>query len=103
MSDEKNIVQVSGAESMDIHPLLQGAFDAWVQRTDFSYVLQGDDLFQYYRAVGETNIRLPQSQTEARTQYYYMAAFDTGGLFAFRDSEFYEEGKAGDEAVCQCV
>jgi hypothetical protein len=31
------IVQVSGDESMDIHPLLQGAFAAWLEQKDFSY------------------------------------------------------------------
>jgi signal transduction histidine kinase len=94
VSDKGTTVQVSGDESMDIHPLLQGAFDAWLKQSDFSYTLQGEDLFQYYRAVGATNIRLPQSQTDVTTQYYYVATFDAGGLFAFREAEFSEEGKA---------
>jgi hypothetical protein len=85
--DDKGILcRLSGAESMDIHPLLQGAFDAWVKRTDFSYALQGDDLLQYYKAVGETNIRLPQSQTEVMRQYYHVTPFDAGSLFAFREN-----------------
>src|SRR4030095_1083175 len=33
------------------------------------------------------------SQTEVTTQYYYMAAFDMGGLFAFQEVEFSDEGK----------
>jgi signal transduction histidine kinase len=94
VSDAGSTVQLSGAESMDIHPLLQGAFNAWVKRTDFSYTLQGDDLLQYYKAVGETNIRLPQSQTEVLTQYYHVTPFDAGSLFAFRETEFTDEGKA---------
>jgi signal transduction histidine kinase len=93
-SDERNTVQVSGAESMDIHPLLQGAFDAWIRQSDFSYRLEGDDLLQYYKAVGQTNIRLPQSQAEATTQFYYVTSFGSGGLFAFRENEFSDEGKA---------
>src|SRR6185436_13046702 len=68
VSDEQTTVQVSGDESIDIHPLLQGAFDAWLGQTDFSYKLQGEDLIQYYKVVGETNIRLPQSQIEVATQ-----------------------------------
>jgi signal transduction histidine kinase len=92
-SDHGDNVQVSGAESMDIHPLLQGAFNAWLAQTDFSYTLKGEDLFQYYSAVDATNIRLPQSQTEVPTQYYHVTPFKAGSLFAFRETEFSEEGK----------
>jgi len=94
VSDHGAIVQLAGDESMDIHPLLQGAFDAWLKQEDFSYTLQGEDLVQYYKAVGATNIRLPQSQTEGQKQYYYFTPLHSGGLFAFRDAEFPEEGRA---------
>ena len=94
VSDASNTVQVSGAESLDIHPLLQGAFEAWITQSDFSYRLEGDDLLQYYKAVGETNIRLPRSQAEAMTQFYYVTSFGAGGLFAFQEAEFSDEGKA---------
>lgn len=98
ISEDKNTMQVSGDESMDIHPLLQGAFDAWMNGTDFSYVLEGDDLTSYYKSLLGVNFKLPESQSktaasEGLKQYYYVTSFQAGGLFAFRESPFPEESK----------
>ena len=95
-SDNDTVVQVSGDESMDIHPLLRGAFDAWLSQTDYSYVLKGDDLNDYYKALTGVNFRLPDSQSlvsgaEGVEQYYYNAIFSSGGLFAFSETELPEE------------
>ena len=97
-SDNNTVVQVSGDESMDIHPLLQGAFDAWLNQSDHSYVLKGKDLNDYYKALTGVNFKLPESQSlvkgaEGVKQYYYNAVFSSGGLFAFRETEFPEEAK----------
>src|SRR6476659_4513353 len=55
-SDNNTIVQVSGDESMDIHPLLKGAFEAWSKKQqDYSYDLQGEDLNNYYKALKKGN------------------------------------------------
>ncbi|HMJ47876.1 MAG TPA: ATP-binding protein [Ferruginibacter sp.] len=99
ISENNTVVQVSGDESMDAHPLLQGAFEAWLnQEADHSYVLKGDDLNNYYKALIGEDFRLPDSQslvagTEGLVQYYYNATFSSGGLFAFREKEFPEEAK----------
>jgi signal transduction histidine kinase len=98
-SDNDTVVQVSGDESMDIHPLLQGAFEAWLNQEDHSYVLEGEDLNDYYKAVAGTNFKLPDSQSlvtgsKGVKQYYYNAVFSAGGLFAFRETEFPQEAKA---------
>ena len=98
ISDNEKIVQISGDESMDIHPLLQGAFDAWLNQVDYSYLLEGDDLKKYYEVQRKSNFNLPDSQsliygTEELKQYYHVAVFQSGGLFAFRESEFPEEAK----------
>lgn len=98
-SDNNTVVQVSGDQSMDIHPLLQGAFQAWLsQETDYNYVLKGDDLNNYYKTLIDGDFRLPGSQslvagTEGLVQYYYTAVFSSGGLFAFRETEFPEEAR----------
>lgn len=99
IADHGRVVQVTGDESMDIHPLLQGAFDAWLRQGDFSYVLEGDDMSDYYRAVRATNFQLPESQIMVEhpkelQQYYYAATFQSGALFAFRQTDFPEEAKA---------
>ncbi|MEO6488875.1 MAG: ATP-binding protein [Ferruginibacter sp.] len=98
ISENNSVVQVSGVESMDIHPLLQGAFAAWLLQEDYSYVLKGMDLREYYKALINQNFLLPASQSlvteeESKVQYYYNATFTSGGLFAFRESEFPQETK----------
>jgi signal transduction histidine kinase/DNA-directed RNA polymerase subunit N (RpoN/RPB10) len=97
-SGEGNIVQTSGDESMDIHPLLQGAFGAWSGQRDFSYVLEGEDLINYYQALTKTNFQLPDSASfdtikKDQKQFYYVTSFESGTLFAFREREFPEEAK----------
>ena len=98
IADNDNVVQVSGDESMDIHPLLSGAFDAWLNHEDHSYTLQGRDLTDYYKAVANENVKLPDSQSlvsgaETMTQYYYNAVWSSGGLFAFSETPFPEEAR----------
>jgi signal transduction histidine kinase len=94
-SDLGSAVQLTFTdESFDMHPLLQGAFEAWLKQVDFSYALQGDDLLQYYRALQKVNFQLPLSQTIlSKQQFYHIATFEAGGLFAFRETPFPEEAK----------
>jgi signal transduction histidine kinase len=98
-SEEGDKVLVSGNEAMDIHPLLEGDYKAWLNNEDFSYVLQGEDLVSYYRAVNESDFHLPESQlileaNKETKQYYYVTPFEAGTLFAFRNTEFPEEAKS---------
>ena len=98
IADDNSVVEVSGDESMDIHPLLSGAFDAWINQTEHEYILKGEDLRNYYKAVAAANFKLPDSQSlvsgaEEMTQYYYNAVWSSGGLFAFRETPFPEEAK----------
>lgn len=98
-SDNNTVVQVSGDESMDLHPLLQGAFESWLDhKEDYYYELQGEDLRNYYVAISGTNFHLPKSQSfispaKGMLQYYYLATFSAGALFAFRETPFPEEAK----------
>ncbi len=99
VAEQGLVVQVSGDESIDIHPLLQGAFDAWLSQGEFSYVLQGDDMSDYYGAVRKTNFQLPESQIMVEHEielkhFYYGTAFESGMLFAFRETDFSDEAKA---------
>jgi signal transduction histidine kinase len=97
-TDQGAAVQVSGDESFDIHPLLRGAFEAWLRQEDFYYILEGDDLTKYYKAVRDAQFKLPESQmlsseTGFRRQYCFVAVYNSGGLFAFREDEFPEEAR----------
>lgn len=98
-SDEGTIVQVNANEPMDIHPLLQGAFEAWIKQENFSYVLRGKDIEKYYDALKKANFKLPDSkqlelEKNLPEQYYFVATFQSGGLFAFRENPFSNEAKA---------
>ncbi|HSZ87395.1 MAG TPA: ATP-binding protein [Puia sp.] len=92
---EGTAVQVSGYESMDIHPLLQGAFNAWSQLKDFSYVLKDDDLTNFYTALSNTNFKLPDDQNDLSKseQYMYVSHFPVGGLYVFKGSDFSDDIK----------
>ncbi|MDQ3193606.1 MAG: adenylate/guanylate cyclase domain-containing protein, partial [Bacteroidota bacterium] len=91
ISKHGSALEISGDESMDTHPLLQGAFDAWLGQGDFSYILQGDDLIKYYKSLPESqSVLLP---SESVIQFYYVATFQAGGLFAFRETSFPDEAK----------
>ncbi len=98
-SEDETVVQVSGDEPMDIHPLLKHAFDVWAnQDEDGDYVLQGEDLNDFYKALTGTNFKLPGSQLIVANsadykQYYYVATFQSGNLYAFRDAPFTTEAK----------
>jgi len=97
-SDRGNTIQVSGDEPLDIHPLLKGAYNAWLKQEDFYYVLQNEDLLNYYQAITKTNFQLPVSATfntekKDQQQYYFNAVFQDGSLFAFLDTAFTDEAK----------
>ena len=97
--DGKSSIQVSGKEPMNIHTLMQGTYDAWLNQTDFLYELKGDDLVAYYRAVAGTNFTLPEShsltdESRGAAQYYYTPTFKTGNLYAFRERPFPEDAKS---------
>ena len=72
---------------------MEGAFEAWLKKEDFIYLLEGDDLTRYYKAVKAANFQLPESQSEFKKQYCYTTPYGAGGLFAFRETEFPEEAK----------
>ena len=99
ITDEGPVVQVSGDESFDIHPLLAGAFDAWESgKHEHSYTLEGQDLVDYYKSLDQTNFHLPESQLklsveESDKQFYHISLFEAGGLFAFRKEPFTDEAK----------
>jgi signal transduction histidine kinase len=97
-SDDNSVMQVVGDESMDLHPLLKGVFEAWLKQEDFNYVLQGSDLNDYYKALTGANFKLPESQSFVSghgelTHHHFNALFPAGGLFAFRETPFTDEAK----------
>jgi len=75
-----------GSIDMKIHPLLQGAHDAWInKKTTFSYELVGEDLKDYYKAIISSPDYLLKFKIESlpskqiNTDFF----FPEGALFAF--------------------
>ena len=89
-------VNLSGNESMDVHPLLRGVFSAWERQEDYHYELKGDDLVKYYDSITGDNYRLPDNASgsnnnQSDRQYYYCTVFPAGGLFFIRENPFEDE------------
>jgi len=98
-SGEGNMVHASGDEPMDIHALLQGAFEAWLRKEDFSYVLEGEDFNCYYKALTNTNFHLPESisfdtERKDQRQFYHVTPFESGTIFAFCEAPFTDEARS---------
>jgi len=93
--DKSDSVHLSGDELLEGHPLLEGIFDAWQNQHDYSYVLEGKDLSDYYNITADSNfpVQAPKVNSENVIQYYHCVMFPAGGLFAFRESEFTIEAK----------
>jgi signal transduction histidine kinase len=93
--EENNTTKLSGDEILEGHPLLEGIFDAWENQQEYSYVLKGDDLKDYYNVTANSNLPVsgPKENVDNVTQYYHCVMFPAGGLFAFKDKPFTEEEK----------
>jgi hypothetical protein len=93
-SDESSdSVHLSGDEMLEGHPLLEGIYNAWLTQTDYSYVLKGNDLINYYKVAADSNlpVQAPGGLPEKPVQYYHCVMFPAGGLFAFSEEDFSDD------------
>ncbi|SDB19724.1 His Kinase A (phospho-acceptor) domain-containing protein [Flavobacteriaceae bacterium MAR_2010_188] len=90
---DKNIANLSGDEYLEGHPLLDSIYENWTKQQDFEYTLEGQDLINYYKKVSKTNLPVsgPDKLRLDSKQYYYVAMFPAGGLFAFKETRFNAE------------
>ena len=94
-SDPKGKVSLLiGSIDMKIHPLLQGAHDAWInKKPTFSYELVGEDLKEYYKAIISSPDYLLKFKIESlpskqiNTDFF----FPEGALFAFTKEPLSED------------
>ncbi len=86
---------LSGDEILEGHPLLEGIYNAHQSQEDYSYVLEGQDLIDYYSVAAKSNLPVsaPEIDFEEPRQYYHCVCFPAGGLFAFRETELSDEAK----------
>jgi hypothetical protein len=98
VSENGLCVQISANESFDTHKLMKLIYEYWQKQEDLDYILQGQELIDYYKAMKESELKLPASQLdfselETQPQYYYGAMFKAGGLYAFRNKPFTAEDR----------
>ena len=97
-SEQGNTIQLSGDEPLDYHPLLQGAYDAWLKQEDFSYVFKRRRACRVLSGCNQSEFSVAdicnfRSGIKDQQQYYYNAVFQDGSLFAFLDTAFTDEAK----------
>ncbi len=97
LADENLSIQISGDEVLEGHALLDGIIEHWVNQTEFSHVLEGDEFLKYYQTIEKTNFHLPdfaqKNLSKDERQYYYMVPCKAGGIYAFSIVPFTVEVK----------
>jgi signal transduction histidine kinase len=80
-----NVMQIIGEVDVNIHPLLQGAFEAWEQEKEFfSFKLKGKTKELYYQALSTSlNYTISNRMSSLPDHYCTSFMFQEGGLFAF--------------------
>ena len=88
-------IELSGDEPLSGHSLLDNIFINWKEQESFSYILEGKDLIEYYKAVGNTDFQeefakevLSNSHVK---HFYHCVMFPSGGLFTFSETPFSED------------
>jgi signal transduction histidine kinase len=87
---------VIGHLDMNLHPLLQGAFNGWSNKKDFfSYELKDDDLINYFAAINNHPAYPVQYNVATLPSkiYHNDFYFSQGTLFAFSVTQLSDENK----------
>jgi signal transduction histidine kinase len=94
--EEGQVVQIIGEVNANIHPLLKGSFDAWVQKKEFfSFKLEGKDKEQYYQSLASSlNYAISGRMSSLPDHYCTSFMFTEGGLFAFTFEPFSPENSS---------
>jgi len=94
--EEDQVVQIIGEVDVNIHPLLKGSFDAWMQKNDFfSFRLEGEDKKLYYHSLATSlNYSISNQMSSLPDHYCTSFMFKEGGLFAFTFVPFSPENSS---------
>jgi signal transduction histidine kinase len=81
----------TGITKLTVHPLLLNTFNAWKSQESLLYVLEGQELKDYYNLVSKSEFHLPeeviQNSTGLLKEYYFYTPFGAGGIYVFSGSE----------------
>lgn len=93
MMDQDSEIFYKGQISLHEHPFLQKILDSWEKQENLSYVLEGEDYFNYHQLFESKNLQLPAQSSERSdhpVQYCYAAMFASGVIAIFRDEPLEE-------------
>jgi len=91
VNDEGKTELATGITSLTVHPMLIKTFDAWKAQESLLYVLEGNELEDYYKLVSKSKFHLPEDvinkSASLAKEYYFYTPFGAGGLYVFSDIE----------------
>ncbi len=84
-TNEGRAIQIIGRMKVSVHPLPQGAFDAWEQNKSFyTYELAGEDMLDYYKAISTASgYSVPTAAINISKQVASVFFFKEGGVFTY--------------------
>jgi len=86
---------VTGSVDMHTHPAWVNSIEAWKKQELSSYVLEGEELSDYYEQLSKAGYKLPKKMLQSikllKKQYYYNVLFSQGGLFIISNSPISDE------------
>jgi signal transduction histidine kinase len=84
-TDEGNVIQIIGKMDVSVHPLPEGAFNAWEQdKPFFTYELAGEDVLDYYKAISTASgYTVPPKAINTSKQVASVFFFKGGGVFIY--------------------
>ncbi len=87
----------TGITSLTVHPMLIATFEAWRAQKPLSYVLEGNELADYYKIVSKSDFVLSEDvigkSASLEREFYHYTPFGAGGLYFFSESEPTPEDK----------
>jgi len=87
----------TGITSLTVHPMLIATFEAWKAQKPLSYILEGNELADYYKIVSKSDFVLSEDvigkSASLEREFYHYTPFGAGGLYFFSESEPTPEDK----------
>ncbi|GAB5520362.1 MAG: hypothetical protein RhofKO_26130 [Rhodothermales bacterium] len=89
LSLEGELVEVRGPIDMMGHPLLRGVYSHWEKQEEYTHVLEGSGIKEYYSSL-KKQVDIPDYPPEAR-QYSYFHMFPEGSFYVFTEEPLLDE------------
>lgn len=93
---EKKVIDVvAGTLDINIHPMIQGVYQAWMDKKDYySYELAGSEVQKYYEILEKApDYQFPKIVNYPKRHIINCFFFDEGNIFIYTKSELSDEEK----------